>query len=60
MDIEGKILYGILHFNRCKHAFLRTRKVLASTLADLKQIINLGTRISEKIFCMKDCMMDVL
>ena len=36
MDIEGKILNGIFHFNRLKQAFLRTIKGQVRTLANLK------------------------
>ena len=46
MDIEGKVLNGIFHYNRLKEAFLRSTKGPASTVADLKQGINLGIRIS--------------
>ena len=48
MDIEGKILNNILHFNRLKWAFLRTAKGPVSAPAELKQIINLGIRINDK------------
>ena len=48
MDIEGKLLNGIFHFNRCQLAYLRTIKGPVYTLADLKQIINLGIRINWK------------
>ena len=42
MDIEGKILNGILHFNGLDQAYLRTTKGPVNTLVDLKQILNLG------------------
>ena len=48
MDIEGKILNSIFHFNRLKQEYLRTTKCQVNTLADLKQIINLGIRINDK------------
>ena len=61
MDMEDKILNGILHFNKLKQAFLRTTKGPVSTLSDLKQVINLWIRVSEKkLIYMKDCMNDVL
>ena len=47
MDIEGKILNGIFHFNRFRHAYLRTAKGPVNRLVDLKQILNLGIRINE-------------
>ena len=46
MDIEGKILNGICHFNRPKQAYLTTVKGPVNKLADLKQILNVGVRIN--------------
>ena len=46
MDIESKILNGIFYFNCLKQAYLRTTKDPVNTLADLKQIQNLGIRIN--------------
>ena len=46
MYIEGKKLNGNFHFKRLKQAFL-TMKGQVSTLADLKQILDLGIKISE-------------
>ena len=46
MDIEGKILNSIFHFNHLKQAYLRTTKGPVNTLADLKQILYLGIRIN--------------
>ena len=46
MDIEGKILNGIFHFNCLKQAYLRTTMGPVNTLADFKQILNLGIRIN--------------
>ena len=37
LDIEGKILNNIFHFNRLKQAILKTTKGLVRTMADLKQ-----------------------
>ena len=48
MDNEAKILNDIFNFNRFKQAFLRTTKGPVSTLVYLKQVINLGIRISEQ------------
>ena len=48
MDIKGKILNGIFHFNKLMQAYLRTTKGPVNTLADLKQIINLGIGINDK------------
>ena len=48
MDIEGKILNNIFHFNKLKQTYLRTTKGPVNTLADLRQVINSGIRIYEK------------
>ena len=48
MDIEGKILIGIFHFNTLKQAYLQTTKGPGNTLVNLKQILNLGIRINKK------------
>ena len=48
MDNEGKIMNGACHLSRLKKAFLRIKKGLVSTLADLKQIINLAIAIREQ------------
>ena len=42
MEIKGKILNGISHFNRYKEVYIRTTKRSTNSLVDLKQIINLG------------------
>ena len=48
MDIKGKILNGIFHFNRLKQAFLRITKIPVNTQVDPIQIINLRIRINNK------------
>ena len=45
MDIEGKILNGIFHFNRHKQAYSRTTKGPVNILVEVKQILNLGIKI---------------
>ena len=42
MDTEGKALKGIFHFNRLKQAYLKTTKGSVDTIANLKEILNLG------------------
>ena len=48
MHIEGKILISNFHFNRLKQTYLRITTGSVTTLADLKQIINLGIGINDK------------
>ena len=48
MDIEGRTLNDTFHFNRPKQASLRTITGPINTLADLKQILNLGIGINKK------------
>ena len=48
MDIEDKVLNGIFNFNRLKYTYLRAIKGPVSTLAELKQIINVGIRIRDQ------------
>ena len=60
MDTKGKILNGIFHFNRIKQPYLRTKKDQVNTLADLKQIINLGIRINEETKLYECCVNEVL
>ena len=45
--LKVKYFNGIFHFNRLQQAFLRT-KGQECTLEEIKQIIYLGTRISEQ------------
>ena len=47
MYIESKILNGMFCFNRLKQVFSKNKKGPVYTLADLKQIINLGIRIND-------------
>ena len=47
MAIEGKILINIFHFKKTYVSMLRTMKDPVSTLADLKEIINVGIRPSK-------------
>ena len=46
MDIKGKILNDIFHFNCLKQAYLRTTRGPVNTLVDLKQTLNIGIRIN--------------
>ena len=48
MNVEGKILNGLFHVNILEQAFLSTTNGPASTLVDLKQMMNLGCKISEQ------------
>ena len=42
MTLDGKILRGLFEFERLKPATLRTSHGNACTLAQLKQVLNLG------------------
>ena len=42
MILDGKILQGLLEFERIKPAILRTRHGNINTLVQLKQVLNLG------------------
>ena len=60
MDIKGKILHDIFHFNRLNQAYLRTANGSVNTLVDQKQITILAMRINGKTELNEHCVIEVV